>query len=167
MKVDDDHLYHGAALIQIAEHPQFTAINSFKGKLANYENAYRINTDIAVYLKYASKPTKSFEEYVFTFAKAHLDELEAIARAVPKTFLALVCVEAREVCCLSYNQLLSLIARRRNAFGGAESQYVILVTAQKGRSLHVYVNAPHTKKTKLGKKDIVVSRSAFPGDLFQ
>jgi hypothetical protein len=167
MKIDDDHMYHGAALIQIAEHPQFTAINSFKGKLANYENAYRINNDMAVYLKYATKPTKSFSEYVFTFAKAHLDEIDAIAKAVPKTFLALVCVEAREVCCLAYGQLLSLIERRRKAFGGVESQYVILVTAQKGSSLHVYINAPHKKKTKLGKNDIVVSRSAFPGDLFQ
>lgn len=166
MKVDDNHLYHGAALIQIAEHPQFTAINSFKGKLANYENAYRINNDISIYLKYASKPTKTFKEYVFTFSQAHLDELDAIAKAVPKTFLALVCVEAREVCCLSYGQLLSLIERRREAFGGVENQYVILVTAKKGSSLHVYVNRPHKKKEKLGN-DIVVSRSAFPSDLFQ
>jgi len=27
MKIADDHLYHGAALLQIAEHAQFTAIN--------------------------------------------------------------------------------------------------------------------------------------------
>src|ERR1700730_11063603 len=110
MKIDDDHLYHGAALIQIAEHPQFTAINSFKGKLADYENAYRINSDIAVYLKYASKPTKSHQEYVFTFNKANLAELEALAKVNGKTFLALVCVDAREVCCLPYDQLLRLIA---------------------------------------------------------
>jgi hypothetical protein len=166
MKVDDDHMYHGAALIQIAEHPQFTAINSFKGKLVDYENAYRINNDVAVYLKYASKPTKSFSEYVFTFTKAHLDELEAISKAAPKTFLALVCVKAREVCCLSYGQLLSLVQERHKAYGGVENQYVVLVTAQKGSSLHVYVNAPHKKKTKLGK-DIVVSRNAFPNELFQ
>ena len=28
MKIRDDHMFHGAALIQIAEHPRFTAINS-------------------------------------------------------------------------------------------------------------------------------------------
>ena len=28
MKIDDDHLYHGSALLQITEHPTFTAINS-------------------------------------------------------------------------------------------------------------------------------------------
>jgi len=28
--IDDDHMFHGAALTQIAEHPAFTAINSFE-----------------------------------------------------------------------------------------------------------------------------------------
>src|ERR1700730_9717000 len=131
MKIDDDHLYHGAALIQIAEHPQFTAINSFKGKLASYENAYRVNNDIAVYLKYASKPNKAHREYVFNFNKSNRDELDAISKAVPKTFLALVCVDAREVCCLPYRQLLLLIQRRLKAAGHAENQYTLLVTAHK------------------------------------
>lgn len=30
MKIHDDHLYHGAALTQIAEDDQFTAINALK-----------------------------------------------------------------------------------------------------------------------------------------
>lgn len=30
MKIHDDHLYHGAALTQIAEHPLFIAINALK-----------------------------------------------------------------------------------------------------------------------------------------
>lgn len=166
MKIDDDHLYHGAALIQIAEHPQFTAINSFKGKLADYENAYRINSDIAVYLKYAGKPNKARREYVFNFSKANLAELDAIAKVNGKTFLAMICVDAREVCCLPYDQLLTLIARRQRSAGKAENQYTLLVTAQKNAGLHVYVNAPHKKNTKLGK-DIIVNRSAFPGDLFK
>jgi hypothetical protein len=166
MKIDDDHLYHGAALIQIAEHPRFTAINSFRGKLAGYANAYRVNDDIAVYLKYASKPNKAHREYVFTFSKANLAELDAIAKVSPKTFLALVCVKVREVCCLPYGKLLELIALRKKAAGQAENQYVLLVTARKNEGLHVYVNAPHQKKTKLGK-DVVVSRNSFPGDLFR
>ncbi|MGJ5074584.1 hypothetical protein [Bradyrhizobium oligotrophicum] len=166
MKIDDDHLYHGAALIQIAEHPQFTAINSFKGTLAHYENAYRINDDIAIYLKYASKPKKPHDEYVFTFTKAHLDQIRAITKAVHKTFLALVCVKAREVCCLRVEELFSLIERRRKAFHSDENQYSVLVTAKKGSSLHVYVNEPHKKNTRISGKDVVVSRSAFPGELF-
>jgi hypothetical protein len=166
MKIDDDHMYHGAALIQIAEHPQFTAINSLKGKLADYKNAYRINSDIAVYLKYAGKPNKAHHEYVFTFNRANLAELDAIARVNGKTFLALVCVDAREVCTLPYNELQTLITRRRNAAGKVEDQYTLLVTAQKNEKLHVYVNAPNTKNKKL-KRDIIVSRNSFPSDLFK
>lgn len=166
MKIDDDHMYHGAALMQIAEHEQFTAINSFKGKLAQYENVFRINGDIAVYLKYASNPTQTHHEYVFTFNKAHRAELEAISNAVPKTFLALVCVKAREVCCLTYAQLLLLIERRRKDVGHVEDQYTLLVTAQKNEGLHAYVNKSHARNTKLGK-DIIVSRNAFPDDLFR
>jgi hypothetical protein len=165
MKIDDDHMYHGAALIQIAEHPQFTAINSFKGKLADHENTYRINSDIAVYLKYAGKPNKAHSEYVYTFNKSNLAELDAIAKN-GKLFLALVCVKAREVCCLSYDQLLILIRRRQKAAGKVEDHFVLLVTAQKNAGLHVYVNAPHKKNTKLGK-DIIVSRNAFPDNLFK
>lgn len=57
MKITDEHLYHGAALTQIAEHPSFTAINGIRigGKL--HRSAFRINDSIGVYFKYASKPT--------------------------------------------------------------------------------------------------------------
>ena len=30
MKINDDHMFHGAALTQIAEHHQFTAINGIR-----------------------------------------------------------------------------------------------------------------------------------------
>jgi hypothetical protein len=165
MKIHDDHMYHGSALIQIAEHKQFTAINAFTGKLAKYENVYEINKDIAVYLKYATSPTKAYSEYHFTFNKSNLAELEAIDKAVSKVYLALVCVTAREVCSLPYEQLLSLIALRRNAAGHAENQYTILVTVKPGESMHVYVNYPNKKKTVIGKH-LVINRNAFPNDLF-
>lgn len=163
MKIRDDHLYHGAALIQIAEHPQFTAINSLKVKTVKFENAYKINDNIAVYLKYSTKPKRG--EYQFTFHKEHLAELDTIATAHLKTFMALVCVTGREVCCLSHEQLLALIALRRKALGSDENQYVILVTIPAGRSLRVFVNAPGVRGKMLGKP-IVVSRNAYPNDLF-
>jgi hypothetical protein len=166
MKIHDDHMYHGSALIQIAEHKQFTAINAFTGKLARYENAYEINKDIAVYLKYATSPTKPYDEYQFTFNTSNLAELEAIDKAVSDVYLALVCVKVREVCSLSYKQLMSLIALRRKEAGHAESQYVVLVTVKPGESMHVYVNFPNKKKTIIGKP-IIISRNAFPNDLFK
>jgi hypothetical protein len=166
MNIHDDHLYHGAALIQIAENEQFTAINSLKLNGNVVQVAYRINSDIAVYLKYATKPTKAFEEYQFTFTKDHLDELAAISKANPKkTFISLVCVKDRAICCITYAQLQALIAAREKAKAAPEAQYVILVTLPEGKSFRVYVNAPGVKKTALGKM-LKVPRNAFPKLIF-
>ena len=48
MKINDDHMYHGAALIQIAEHPQFTAINSFPHDGHASRSAFLVNLDIGM-----------------------------------------------------------------------------------------------------------------------
>ncbi|OGV65465.1 MAG: hypothetical protein A3K19_10275 [Lentisphaerae bacterium RIFOXYB12_FULL_65_16] len=165
MRVNDNHMYHGAALIQIAEHPQFTAINSLNVPGQASRNAYRINDNIAVYLKYAGEPTPAFGEFVFTFTKDHLADLSTIADAVPQLFLALVCVKAEEICCLSYQELTGLVQTRRTAAGKAENQYAILVTAPKNKSLRVYVNQPGEKKVMAGKA-LTISRNAFPDKVF-
>ncbi len=166
MHIHDDHLYHGAALIQVAEDHQFTAINSLKSGGAIVPVAYKINDEIALYLKYASKPKPPFKEYPFTFHKDHLDQLAQIAKSNPKTFIALVCVKDREICCLSYAQFQSLITRRKTEKGSDEDQYVILVTAPMGKGLRVYVNPPGQKKTILGKP-LIIARKAYPGILFK
>src|SRR5262249_49248048 len=152
--------YHGSALIQIAEHPQFTAINSLANHGEAVRIAYKVNNDIAVYLKYASQPN-SIKEYVFKFTESQLQELAEIAQVQPHTFLVLVCVKDREICCLSYRQLLELIERRREAKGSSEHQYVILVTVPAGKSLRAYINAPGVRKKFLGK-ELIVGRNAFP-----
>ena len=121
MTIDDEHMFHGAALIQIAEDPQFTAINSFKLPSGVSRSAYRINDDIGVYLKYANKPTPAYQEYGFTFQQQHLDELAEIAKMTERVFAALVCVKARQICCLSYGQLTKLIDARKNAKGADET----------------------------------------------
>ena len=166
MNVKDDHMYHGAELIQIAEHERFTAINALKAGGQVIDVAYRINDDIAIYLKYASKPTRPFGEYPFTFTKRHSDDLARIAGANPKTFIALVCVKDREICCISYDQFKSLVALREKDKGKPEDQYVVLVTLPKGKSFRAYVNAPGRKKVKLGK-DIKIPRNAFPNVIFE
>lgn len=165
MQIHDDHLHHGAALIQIAEHPQFTAINSLKQGRKVISVAYKVNDEIAVYLKYASKPTQAYKEYTFTFNTDQVSQVAEIAAANPKTFVALICVKDREICCISYGQLQDLIERRKKAKGGAEDQYVILVTASKGKSLRVYVNVPG-KRNKLLGDSLIVSRKAFPDGIF-
>jgi hypothetical protein len=165
MTIDDDHLYHGAALIQIAEDPQFTAINSLALPSGVSRSAYRINDSIAVYLKYASKPKGAVKEYQFTFTKEHLDELEAISEVAPDLFVALVCVQAREICCLTYAQLNQLIGYRRTDVGHDEDQYVVLVTMPKGKSFRAYVNAAGVRNRFTGKQ-LIIARNAFPGSIF-
>jgi hypothetical protein len=166
MKIHDDHLFHGSALIQIAEHPQFTAINALKLGARVVRVAYRVNDDIAVYFKYASKPTPAYKEYVFTFTKEHLAELSKIAQATPKTFVALVCVMDREICCITHAEVLELLAKREKALGAPEENLTVLVTVPANKSLRVYVNTPGKKGSTLGKAS-VVSRSAFPGVIFE
>jgi hypothetical protein len=61
-EIEDQHVYHGAALTQIAEDDEFTAINPLDllGKRLN--SAFRINDNIGIYLKYNSvrrNPTAS------------------------------------------------------------------------------------------------------------
>lgn len=165
MRIDKDHMYHGAALIQVAEHRKFTAINSLKTKHVTYRNAYMINNDVGLYLKYASRPTEPHEEYIFTFNEEHLDELSKINKSVPKLYLGLVLVGDRQVCCLNYKDLIKLIKRRKRAFNSDEAQYTILVTAPARKNLRVYINKPGVKNLILGKS-ILVKRNAFPDIIF-
>ncbi|MEQ8763271.1 MAG: hypothetical protein RL885_05050 [Planctomycetota bacterium] len=165
MKINDDHMYHGAALTQIAEHPQFTAINAFKKAGAVSRSAFRVNDDTGVYLKYASRPKGSYDEYVFTFGQDHLAELDALKKGCTRVFLALVCVHERHICCLPYSEFLKLLAARKNAKGSPEAQYTVLVTAPAGKSFRVYMNAPGKRKTMLGDA-LIISRNNFPGVIF-
>jgi hypothetical protein len=166
MKIRDDHLYHGAALIQIAEHELFTAINSLKVGSKTQQNSYKINDEIVIHLKYATKKMKSHSEYSFTFSTQHLMDLAKIKRGNPKTFIALVCVGAREICCVSFEELDTMIEARKAANEIADSQYTILVTVPAGKSMRAYVNAPGKRNTILGNSKII-TRSDFPGRIFR
>ena len=59
MKIGNEHLYHGAVLNQIAEHPQFTAINALRVGGETSRSAFKINNDIAVYIHKIRDPTDS------------------------------------------------------------------------------------------------------------
>ncbi len=166
MKINDDHMYHGAALLQIAEDPRFTAINSIEVSGQKSRSAYRINDSIGIFLKYASKPSRTFREYTFTFTADHLRELAEVDNSqVSNTFIALVCVKDREIACLTLPQLQELVKRRREAKGTHEDQYLVLVTAPQGKSLRAYVNAPGRRKHIL-EKELLIKRRSFPDALF-
>ena len=111
-KLPRDHKFHGAALLQIAEDPRFTAINSIEIGGQRSRSAYRINDTTGIFMKYASRPSRNLGEYAFTFTDDHLEELEAIDSQMANTFIALVCVKDREIACLPLPQLQKLVARR-------------------------------------------------------
>jgi hypothetical protein len=166
MKINDDHMYHGAVLTQIAEHPQFTAINAFKSAGAVSRSAFRVNDDIGVYLKYASKPKAPYDEYMFTFGEDHLIELESLKKKCARVFLALVCVHERQICCLPYSALLQLLAARKKAKRSSETQYTVLVTAPRRKSFRAYMNVPGRRKKILGNP-VIISRNDFPDVIFE
>ena len=165
MHINDEHLYHGAALTQIAEHHNFTAINaSINAAGVKSNSVFQVNHNIGIMLKYASKPNKSWSEYIFTFTGAHLREMEELAQRLPRVFAVLVCVKDRLVCALSFDELKTHIRRRENANGGPEPQYTLLVTAPANQQLRVYMNRPGRKKVALSHQ--LVPRNAFPDLIF-
>jgi hypothetical protein len=164
MKINDDHMYHGAALTQIAEHPTFKAVNAFwlNGKKSNA--AFRINDTTGIYVKYAGLPHGSAKEYIFTFTKAHLDELAVLREHCVRVFVVLVCIKNKEICVISYGQLMQIIGIRRETRGSEEDQYQVLVTAPPNKQFRVYVNHPGRRGIMMGHQ--LVRRNAFPELLF-
>ena len=150
MHINDEHLYHGAALTQIAEHPNFTAIN------ASVNGAG---------VKYASEPNKSYGEYVFTFRTDHLADLDELETRCPNVLAIFVCVQDRVICALSLHDLRQHISRRRTARGAPEPHYQLLVTAPAGQQLRGYMNQPGKRKVALPEQ--LVARNGFPDIIFQ
>lgn len=164
MKIRVEHEYIGAALMQIAEHVQFTAINSLQIKGARINNAFKINNNIDLLCKYDSEPNGG-GEYVFNFQGEHLEAVNKITKHNDRAFVALVCVDDAEICCLSIADLNLLISNRKNSAGRDEDSYQILVTAEQGKSLRAYVNSAGKKRLTAGKM-LTIARNAFPNALF-
>lgn len=164
MRINEDHLYHGAALTQIAEYPTFKAINAFEPNGAKSRSSFIVNHDTGIYLKYATSPTKAFREYVFTFNEANLAELEALKAHYARVFIVLICRRAKEICALTLDEFEAHRLRREKKKGGKEPHYQLLVTVPQGKSFRVYMNAPGQKKTAL--KNQIVSRNEFPRAVF-
>jgi hypothetical protein len=164
MKIRLEHQNIGAAVMQIAEHDQFTAINALKLNGKAISNAFLINSHIAVLCKYATEPNRT-GEYVFTFSE---DQMQTLSQLLPKhesLFFGLVCVEGSEVCCLSKAQFEELLGYRKESAGKNESQYAILVTIKAGASFRVCVNAAG-KKGKYAGNQLTIPRKAFPDAMF-
>ncbi len=164
MKIHLEQQNIGAALMQIAEHQQFTAINKLKIKGRPINNGFLVNGDIALLCKYATEPNAG-GEYVFTLNQDYMNNIRKVQKGKHNVFFALVCVQEGEICCLNEEQFDTLIGNRLKSAKIEEDQYQILVTARKGSSLRVYVNA-YGKKGKIAGKRFTIARNAFPDSIF-
>jgi hypothetical protein len=164
MKINDDHMYHGAALTQIAEHPVFKAINAFWSSGKKSSCAFRINDSTGIYIKYAAAPHGSAREYIFTFRQTHLDELTKLRKHCTNVFAVLVCIKAKAICALTYGQIMNLVELRKRAKGEPEQQYQIIITAPANKQFRAYVNEPNRKGLLMG--EMLVARNSFPESLF-
>jgi len=153
-------------LNQIADHKQFTAINALKVGGRTSRCAFKVNDDIAVYIKYAVNPVGTYREYVFTFNTANLRELAATDKAGNNLHLALVCAKDKEICCFPYAKLVQLIDLRKSDFGAVEAQYTLLVTLKPNEAFRVYMMQPGRKKIYLADP-LKVRRNACPNALFR
>jgi hypothetical protein len=134
MRINDDHLYHGAALTQIAEYPTFKAINAFEPKKGEKSrSAFTVNHDTGVYLKYGTSPN-GIGEYVFMFNKANIEELAALQRQYgERVFIVLVCRAAKEICVVTLPEFENNRAQPQRAKGSPESTYTLLATVPSGK----------------------------------
>ena len=166
MNIDDNHMFHGAALIQIAEHPQFTAINSVHLGENLLRCSFRINDSIGIHLKYAREPRAPFNEYVFNFGKKAKQELQKLQEISESVFIAFVCVKDRQICCISQEEFCEWLNRRQIALGKNEKVSTFLVRVPSGKSMRVNMNQPGKKGRYLGKTQIV-ARNRYPKVLFE
>ena len=173
MKIEKHHLYYGAAVIQIAEHGSFTAINTFERNRTPVRCAYWVNTNIGAYIKYRTEADrvadwggKDANEYLFVFTNENLDHIRAMRRRGEASYVCFVCVEDKEICCISTGELMDLIERRREAMGRRERQYTVVVALPKRSKCRVYVTPPRTRNQVLGDP-LLAARNDFPGCLFR
>src|SRR5205814_1735442 len=118
MHIHDDHRHYGSALIQIAEDRHFSAINAFRYKGRSSRCGFRVNKDIGIYIRYRTEAKgKRWPVYSFLFSEENLKELLAMHKRLDRLYLALICVDAREICCLPHADFEELIGARREATG--------------------------------------------------
>ncbi len=169
MYINDDHMYHGAALTQIAEHPHFTAINPVRlGDDQISRSAFLINDGIVAYMKYVTARSRRGDDYQFTFDQSQKEELTFLDNIYNgRVFIALICVDERHICCISFDELQDWLDRRNDALGNAEeASSAILVQLQPGQRFRVNMNDPRERGYYLDNPQIV-PRNRFPGILFE
>src|SRR5688572_18162481 len=133
MKIQEQDVYHGPALMQIVEHQSFKALN----RASTYYGHYLVNTDRQVFVKYR-KTNRSPWQFIFA-----PDELAAISRAMSgdgSVFVCLVCGHIT-ICALNSDEMLQLMDFT------STSQQSIRVEVPPGGSCHVSGSKGKLKRT--------------------
>lgn len=144
MKIQEQDVYHGAALTQIVEHESFKALNRASTKYGHY----MINADRQVFVKYR---TSTSSPWIFTLQPSEVRALASALDGPSKVYLCLVCGKTT-VCAMNAAELATVIEVQP-----AEQQW-IRVELPKNASLRV-----SGSRGKLGR---TVPHKSFPDKVF-
>jgi hypothetical protein len=97
MKIQEQDIYHGTALMQIVEHRSFKALNRASKEYGHY----LINTDRQVFAKYATSKRSPWQ---FTFQPRDLTAISGAVASGDKVFVCLVCGHVT-ICALTENEI--------------------------------------------------------------
>ncbi len=145
MKIQEQDIYHGPALMQIVEHPSFKALNKADTKYGHYS----VNVDRRLFVKYSSSAQTPWQ---FTFQRNDLRAIRGDIAAGKDTFVCLVCGNVT-ICCLNERELQQLVGLASRA-----AQW-IRVEVPPGGSQHV-------SGTK-GKLKLTIPHNSFPEKVLQ
>ncbi len=168
MRIDQYEHFYGAALVQIVEDKHFPVVRAMKLKGGRVQSAFQVNDDACICFKYASKSGRgsSWGDYSFNFNRQSLDELRRVESAGYTVWLGLICVGGKEICCVPFKLLLSMIEERRSwmeyRFPERDAdECSIGVDLQPGKFFRVGISAPWSIK-KVAIKEHKIPRNAFP-----
>jgi hypothetical protein len=123
MKIQEQHLYHGAALTQIAEHKSFKALNRASAKYGHY----LINTDRHVFIKYRKNSTTPWQHIL---SADEMNSLIAACKMNEHVLLCLVCGNVT-ICALDKTEIFTVLDLTSTA------QQWVKIEIPKGGSCHV------------------------------
>lgn len=144
MKIQEQDMYHGAALTQIAEHKSFKALNRGSAKYGHY----LVNTDRHFFIKYR-KTAKS--PWLHTLSTDEMKALVSACSKYDKVWLCLVCGNVT-ICALNKPEIALVLDLASTA------QQWVRIEVPPGGSCWVSGSSGALKK--------VVTHKSFPEKLF-
>lgn len=99
--------FHGAILLKVVNNGPV----NFK-KYPHNNSSYIIDDKIGIYCKYSQK---RISPWVFSFSKAHTEEINKVKNEYKDIFIVLVCND-NGICCLNFQEFCTVISIESNYF---------------------------------------------------